>query len=191
MSINEKKLAGLGWDGQDNVGGIRHTEIYFAATDWFADNGIKKPSTHLGATSLEDLATISTSHVLLTGYGFMKITATPKTGNVESTLAGEDDGKVSNNKFTFMKPGSKAEVLGFQRKFQNRDGIWLVKEVDGQIRQIGSEEIPARMASVTNTLGGGGYDGKKGSTFEIEDFNAAPAPVYTGDIQLATESSAS
>lgn len=191
MSINEKKLADLAWDGQDNVGGVRHQDIYFAASDWFAANGIKAPKSFSVATALEDLATISETHAFKTGYGFMKITATPKTGNIESPQAGEDDGKVFNNTLAFVKPGSKGEVLGFQRKFQNRDGIWLVKEVDGTVRQIGSEAIPARMSAVTNSLGGGGHDGKKGATFEIMDFQAYPAPIYTGTIQIATESSAS
>lgn len=189
MSINEKTLSTLAWGGGDNVGGIQHTQIYFAAIDWFS--AIKKPPTQSAATTLASLITISENHTFLTGYGFMKIKATPKTGNIESPSAGETDGKVVNNVFTFMIPGSEAAVGGFRRKFQNRDGIWLVKEVDGTIRQIGSEEIPAIMETVTGTLGGGGHDGKKGRTFEIHDFQAYEAPIYTGTIQLATESSAS
>jgi hypothetical protein len=192
MSINEKKLADeMNYTVQDNVGGIQHTQIYFAAYDWFAANGIKKPKSHLAATTLAELATISDDHAFKTGYGFMKFRATPKTGNIESPSAGEADGKVANNTFSFMMPGTKAEVLGFRRKFQNRDGIWLVKEEDGTIRQLGSEAIPAIMETVTGTLGGGGHDGKKGTTFEIVDFNAVAAPIYTGSIYIATESSAS
>lgn len=191
MAINEKTLSEIAWGGGDNVGGIQHTHIYFAASDWFAAGGIKKPKTQSVAATLAELATISENHVFETGYGFMKLRATPKTGNVESPSAGEADGKVVNNVFTFMVPGSDAEVAGFRRRFQNRDGIWLVKEIDGTVRQIGSEEIPAIMETVTGTLGGGGHDGKKGRTFEIHDFQAYEAPVYSGTIQLATESSAS
>ena len=191
MSINEKKLAKVAWSGGDNIGGIRHTEVFWAAWDWFEDNGIKSPPKNIGATNLEDLATIAVDHVFKTGYGFMQLKATPKTGNIESASAGEADGKVKNNIFTFLIPGSDAKTLGFERLVMNRDGILLVKEACGQVRQIGSECIPAMLETSTHSLGGGGHDGKKGTTFEFHDFAPYSAPVYTGAIYLATESSAS
>lgn len=191
MSINEKKLSDIAWGGGKNLGGIVHTEIYVAKKSWFAEGGIKAPKDNLGATALADLATISETHAFLTGYGFLKLKATPKTGNIESASAGELDGKVKNNIFSFMIPGADAEVLGFERFILNEDLIVLVKEACGQYRQIGSECVPARIENSTHTLGGGGYDGKKGTTFEIHDFQGYSAPVYTGSIYVATESSAS
>jgi hypothetical protein len=192
MSINKKKLSTLAWGGDDNVGGIIHTEIYIAEAAWFAANGIKEIPTHLGATDMASLAKVVGDHTFLTGYGFMKITATPKTGNIESSTLGELDGKVKNNVFAFMIPGSDAEVLGFERMLMNKDLICLVKEQSTkEYRQIGSACIPARIETVTNTLGGGTYEGKKGSSFEIHDFGPVAAPIYPGLIYVATESSAS
>lgn len=191
MSINEKTLSTLAWGGGDNVGGTRNKKIYVAKASWFAANGIKAPKSHSVAVTLAELATISENHAFETGYGFMDLTITPRTGNIESPMSGELDGKVKNNVFSFMIPGSEAKVLGFERFVMNEDLIVLVPEVDGTYRQIGSEAIPARVETTTHTLGGGAHDGKKGTTFEVHDFAAYSAPIYSGTIQVATESSAS
>ena len=91
---------------EENVGGINHTELWLIDRDLL--DTISEPpkmDADVPPASFDALMTIDTAHVPATGAGFRKIMAIPKTGNIESTLAGEDDGKVYNNAFTFrLKP---------------------------------------------------------------------------------------
>lgn len=174
-------LASIAFTGdEENVGGVNHTEVY--AIDRNDLDTIEEPSDLTTAVDLAEAGTISAAHMPATGKGFLKLQVIPKTGNIESTLAGEDDGKVYNNAFTFAIKTNKPEVVGLARWMKNQDMIFLVKEIGGNIRQIGGKEIPGRLTEATGTLGGGGHDGRKQISFTISDTQAYPAPVYTGAI---------
>lgn len=168
---------------EENVGGINHSEV------WLIDR--KLLDTVQSPPGLDDdpapadfdtLMTIDTAHVPATGKGFLKIEVLPKTGNVESTLAGEDGGKGYNNAFSFQVKGNSTKALGLLRWATNREIVALVKEIGGQIRQIGGAEIPGMLSEATSSLGGGGHDGKKHVAFTIGDYQAYPAPVYSAAI---------
>ena len=168
---------------EENVGGINHTELWLIDRDLL--DTISEPpkmDADVPPTDFDALMTIDTAHVPATGAGFRKIMAIPKTGNIESTLAGEDDGKVYNNAFTFQVKTNQAKVLGLLRWAANRNMVVLVKEIGGQIRQIGGKEIPARLMEATASLGGGGHEGKKHAAFTISDTQAYPAPIYSAAI---------
>lgn len=182
MALDDKLLKAVKFGGGDNVGGIQHTQIFAAKTGWFT--AIQKVKNRENAATNDELVVISTDHTFNVGYGFVQITAIPKTGNIESASAGDLDGKVKNDVFAFAVAGSKVETLAFEREWLNEDTIFLVKEVDGTIRQIGTEEIPARVETSTHSLGGGGFDGGKKTSFEIHGWGAGSAPIYTGAITL-------
>lgn len=176
-------LENLAFTGDEEVvGGVNHTEVYLI--DRKKLTTISEPPTLDAAADLAEAATIAAAHVPEANLGFLKLQVIPKTGNVESVLAGEDDGKVYNNSFTFSVKGSSATALGLARAAKNKDLIALVKEIGGQIRQIGGKEIPARLSEATATLGGGAHDGRKMITFVISDTQGYPAPIYNAAIPL-------
>lgn len=173
---------------EENVGGINHLEVYLIDRSKLTTIG-EPPALDADTppADFDTLMKIVDPHVPAgASDGFRKITVIPKTGNVESTMAGEDDGKVFNNSFTFHVKTNATKVLGLCRWAKNRDLIALVKEIGGQIRQIGGKEIPARISENTATLGGGGHDGKKHASFVIMDTQAYPAPVYDTSIPEPT-----
>ena len=180
--LNDKLVKNISFAGGENVGGVQHSQFYLARLDWFLS--IKKTKTRDTAVTAAELVTISDSHTFNTGYGFIQVTATMKTGNLESKSAGDLDGKVKNDVVSFAIAGSKASQLAFEKDNLNEDLILLITEIDGTVRQIGSAEIPARMETTNHSIGGGGFDGKKGSTYEVHGWGAGSAPIYTGAITL-------
>ncbi len=175
-------------DEGDNQGGIRHEFILVADLDDMST--VSEPASMDAASTFAELATISVDHVF-DQNGFMKIKATYEEGDLECAMAGEMDGKVFNNKLSFSIPGQAADHLGFKRWAKDRDLICLVQDKAGVYRQIGSIATPARFEEVTGSLGGGGSQGKKGTSFVISDHQPYPAPIYTGAIQLNEDASQS
>lgn len=165
---------------EENVGGIVHTDV------WLIDrkllDTLEDPPALDTAAGLAEAATIAVAHVPAANEGFRKIEVVPKTGNIESTLAGETGGKVYNNVFAFGVKTNSAKVLGVCRWAKNRELVAICKEVGGPYRQIGSKEIPAELAELTASLGGGGHDGRKMVNFSISDTQAWVAPIYDAAI---------
>mgnify|MGYP000132568581 CR=1 FL=1 len=179
-------LEEVGFTGdEENVGGINHTEVYLIDRKHL--DTIETPpglDDDPAPADFDTLMKIGTAHTPATGKGFIKIEVISKTGNVESTLAGEDGGKGYNNAFSFQVKGNSTKALGLLRWATNREIIALVKEIGGQIRQIGGSEIPAMLSEATSTLGGGTHEGKKHVAFTVADYQAYPAPVYDTDIPV-------
>lgn len=175
--MNLEEIAFTG--DEENVGGVIHTEV------WLIDY---KKLTTIGAppkmdadtppATFDALMKVATAHVPVASEGFRKIEVIPKTGNIESVLSGEEKGKGYANSFTFQVLGNSTKALGLARWAANRDLVALVKEQGGQIRQFGSDVIPAMLQEATATTGGGGHDGSKHVAFTISDYQAYPAPVY-------------
>ena len=126
--LDDKLMKSISFGGGENVGGTRHIDIMIAKREWFATIGETK--NREDALTFEELVTISTDHTFLTDYGFIKTKITPKTGNIESASAGEMDGKVKNDIFSFNVAGSTAEVLGFEKYFLNEDLDLMGKHLD-------------------------------------------------------------
>lgn len=168
---------------EENVGGINHTEVYLI--DRKELDTVEAPpglDDDPAPADFDTLMKIASPHVPAMGKGFLKVEVIPKTGNIESALAGEDGGKGYTNSFSFHVKGNSTKALGLLRWATNREIIALVKEVGGQIRQIGGSEIPAMLSEATSSLGGGTHEGKKHVAFTISDYQAYPAPVYAGAI---------
>lgn len=159
--------------------GVSEVEIYGAFIDDFET--IQEPTDLATATSYAEAATIDTAHTFQTGKGFFKMNILPDTGNVESPLVGPKGSKSYNNIFTGTLPGVTARNIGFGRKAKNAPMIWLVKQTNGDIRQIGSKTKPAYFEEYNANTGTTAED-VNGIPFNIQDTQPYAAPIYNSTI---------
>lgn len=131
------------------------------------------------ATSLAEAATIVGPHLFEAGKGFFKINVLPDTGMVDFANEGEKGNKSNSNSFGGTLPGNSPRNLGFIRKYQNVGMIFIVTELTGQMRQIGSEISPAYLTEAPGTTGQKSGD-VNGIPVKFTDTQSSPAPVYTG-----------
>ena len=160
--------------------GVSEVGVYGASVYDFLT--IAKPADLKTGNSLESIATIAEAHTFKEGRGFHRIYLDPDTGMVETAQAGEKGNLSFNNTFTGGLQGTGAKNAGYVRKYKNTPMIFVVKEKDGNIKQIGTELSPAYMSEVTATSGQKAGD-KKGTTIKLMDTVPYPAPEYAGTIQ--------
>lgn len=163
----------------DVLPGIANSEIYICPINDFTTFATPKATSV--AISLEEAGSITDSHTFTAPKGFFKIDVLPETGVVEFINEGEKGAKSNTNSFAFTLAGTGKRNVGFIRKYQNRRLIILVKEKDGDIKQIGSELSPAYLTEASGTSGQKSGD-VKGITMKFSDIQAFPSPVYEGTI---------
>lgn len=159
--------------------GVSEVEIYGAFISDF--DTIAEPTALDTATSFAAAATIDTAHTFLTNKGFFKLNIMPDTGNVDTQLVGPKGSKSFTNAFTGTMSGTGARNLGFGRRAKNSGMIWLVKQTNGDIRQIGSKTKPAYFEEF-NANSGTTAEDVNGIPFNIQDTQPYPAPIYTGAV---------
>lgn len=164
----------------DEIGaGVSEVEIYGAFISDF--DVIQEPPALNVATSNAEAATIGTAHTFKADKGFFKMNILPDTGNVESALVGSKGAKSYTNTFTGTLPGTSARNLGFGRRAKNEGMIWLVKQTNGDLRQVGSKTKPAYFEEY-NANSGTVAEDINGIPFSIMDTQPYPAPIYTSTI---------
>ena len=164
----------------DEIGaGVSEVEIYGAFVKDF--DTIQEPAALNVATTYAELATIGTAHTFLTDKGFFKMNILPDTGNVESALVGSKGAKSYTNTFVGTIPGTNARNIGFGRKAKNAAMIWVVKQTNGDFRQIGSKTKPAYFEEFNPNSGTAAED-VNGIPFSIMDTQPYPAPIYTSTL---------
>lgn len=159
--------------------GVSEVEIYGAFIEDFET--VQEPAALSAATSYAEAATIDTAHTFQTGKGFFKLNILPDTGNVESALVGSKGSKSFTNTFTGTLPSTSARNIGFGRRAKNAGMIWLVKQTNGDIRQIGSKTKPAYFEEY-NANSGTTAEDVNGIPFNIQDTQPYAAPIYTSTI---------
>lgn len=169
-------------DGSDNTAGIQQY-IYAAPFAWIQT--LPKPivDDSTGSGEFADLVTITDNIVMKAGRAFKKIYVTLEAGELKSELQGEMDGKSFLNSVEFFMPGSKAEVEGFRQWAKNSSLIFLVPEVDGQVRMLGHAGYPAKLVTNPGTTGKE-TSSRKGSTFTFQSARKGPAPIFKGKVDL-------
>lgn len=159
-AFNYQKLLGL--QGADNTGGMQVTSWGAPVSSFLLIKGFKN------TTAAGDSVTIDGSHTFTSPAGFIPFYGTLGTGQLTSEANGERDGMGATNKFVFFHPGNRKEVAEFVRKGKNEDWIFLAKDADGTVEQVGTEGLPAKMTGKYDsaTLG----NGRKGWNIEVEAF---------------------
>lgn len=164
---------------QETAAGVSSTEIYAARVSDF--DTIAEPPALGVATTLAAAATISDPHTFTAPKGFFKLSILPDTGLVESENQGEKGSRTNTNNFSGTLPGITARNLGMIRKYQNVGMIFIVVQIDGTKRQIGSKISPAYLSEASGTSGQKAGD-VNGIPVKFSDVQAYQAPIYDGVI---------
>jgi len=170
-------------DGQQNMGGIQ-TTCYYAPLSSFAS--VKTVPSLDTNPSLEASVTITGTHTFKNPAtkGFWKLYCTEDAGMLESEGVGEKDGRSFRPRLKVFIPGGQKEAAGFLNWVNNTGGIFLAKDAEGRVRQVGTEQYPAKVEegseSTTETA-----DGRKGITLTVSCASPGPAPFYDGTISTA------
>lgn len=159
--------------------GVSEVGVYIASHFDFLTIQVP-PALEVG-TSLENIGTIATSHIFLEDRGFFRVYINPDSGLVDGAQVGEKGNLSIQNNFGFSLQGTGAKVVGLVRKYKNMPIIAIVKERDGNIKQIGSRLSPAYLLEVAPSSGSKAGDAKV-TTFKFTDVQPYPAPIYAGTI---------
>lgn len=164
------------------------SDVYYAEQSDFttisAPKDICNEDSALVAASFEELAEITSNHVMKSGKCFRRIDFITETGGITSKNIGETERNLFQNELAIEVADSNPKLLGFMRYAKNKRFIVLAKETgSGRVRQLGSERIPARFMTQEHTVEAT-MEGKNSATLTIMDKWFGPAPIYTGDIQL-------
>jgi hypothetical protein len=100
---------------------------------------------------------------------------------IETAQIGEKGNLSFQNSFTFALRGTGPKNAGWARKYKNEPMIFIVKEKNGDVKQIGSETAPAYMAEISGGSGQAPGDPKQ-LQYIIRDTQNYPAPEYAGTI---------
>lgn len=164
---------------EEIAAGISPTEIFACPVSKFTT--IAEPPALNVATTLAEAATISDPHTFTGDDGFFKINILPETGMVDSENQGEKGNKTNVNNFSGTLPGITARNLGLIRKYQNVGMIFIVTQIDGKKRQLGSKNSPAYLSEASASTGQKPGD-INGIPVKFSDVQAFQAPIYTGVI---------
>jgi hypothetical protein len=108
---------------------------------------VQKPSG--SPTTYAASVTIATAHVMKTGKKFEKIYCIRDKGMIESKGLGGLKMKASETELKIFIPGTEASLKGFYEYIKNRDVIILAPGRDGQIHQVGTEDLPCSLKDFT------------------------------------------
>lgn len=169
--------------GSDNTPGIQQQVFYAVLEDI---DMLPLPAQDDSASptgTFADLVTITADIIMKAGKQFHSIYVTLEEGDLKHEGQGETDSMSYKNTLEFSHPGSKAEVLGFAQWVKNNNIVFLVPEVDGQVRLLGSRAYPAKLSAAPGGTGKKSTDGKK-TTFTFHSSRKGPAPIFKGHVQL-------
>ncbi|PWL61026.1 MAG: hypothetical protein DBY35_06500 [Bacteroidales bacterium] len=119
--------------------------------------------------------------VLAEGAVFHYIDHLPAKAQVSSETQGEIPSQTFKNKVTIVHPGVGAEASDAGCSLLNQDNIFLVEDMKGNIRVIGSPLYSDAVATVAQDLGQGAT-GSTGTTITLEASDEVSLPTYTGKI---------
>ena len=176
--------------GSDNTPGIQQQVFYAPLEDIATLPAPDKDDSASTTGTFADLVTITADIIMKPGKQFRSIYVTLEEGDLKHEGQGETDSMSYKNSLEFAHPGSKPEALGFAQWVKNNNIVFLVPEVDGQVRLLGSRAYPAKLSSAPGGTGKKSTDGKK-TTFTFHSSRKGPAPIFKGKVELFASGGAS
>jgi len=172
----EINLVNVGADSCEPVAGLS-SEVLIAPIKDFTVIG-EPPPTLDAYVNVADLATVTTAHTFPVGKGFTSINGVEETGNIKTTMIGDNEGHLFQNEAVMEVRGSSAELLGYLRLVKNLRFIAMLTEIGtGNVRQMGSKLMPARFSGIEAAIEAA-MEGKNSVTITMMDKQKWPAPVY-------------
>lgn len=169
--------------GSDNTPGIQQQVFYAPIEDILTLPAPDIDDSASDTGTFEDLVTITKNIVLKPGKQFRSIYVTLEDGELKHEGQGETDSMSFKNTLEFAHPGTKPQQLGFAQWCKNNNLVFLVPEVDGQVRVLGTRAYPAKLTSAPGSTGKKSTDGRK-TTFTFHSSRKGPAPIFVGKVML-------
>ena len=104
----------------------------------------------------------------------------PERSQLTSEAQGEYPSQTQLNKLVAVHPGVDEEASAAAAYLNNNDNVYIVEDMRGMRRVVGSELWPTK-STVAQDLGQG-PTGTASTTINVEATDECPAPFYTGSI---------
>lgn len=104
----------------------------------------------------------------------------PEKSQLTSEAQGEYPSQTQLNKLVAVHPGVELDATAAAAYLNNNDNVFLVEDMRGDYRVVGSENWPTK-TTVTQDLGQGAT-GTTSTTINAEATDECPAPFYFGEI---------
>jgi len=98
-----------------------------------------------------------------------------------SDAQGEYPSQTQLNKLVAVHPGVEADATAAAAYLNNNDNVFLVEDMRGAVRVVGSDKWPTK-TTVAQDLGQGAT-GTTSTTINVEATDECPAPFYSGKIE--------
>jgi hypothetical protein len=171
------KYNDMNWQGgQTNLPGLRK-KIYYASL-----SVIKKWPVLLDSEDPIINSTYTGSFEFETAAVFTSIDVIQRKNGLDSTPQGEKESTTVVNKLSVKHPGTGEEAVSFQKKANRDNLIFIVQDMGGKYRVVGSE-IFETTTKVTINLGTDASS-EKATSIEVEAIDSC-LPFYTGSIITA------
>jgi hypothetical protein len=135
------------------------------------------------ATTLKDYLIIKESHTLQADKKWIRLEFIPDKSSMVPEAQGEEGCKTMNNKATLVLPGTEEEQQATASMLLNEDGIFLVPQRNGKVRQFGDEAFTVSVTPSATT--GASVTDESNTTLEISVPCETMPPFYYGDIVTA------
>jgi hypothetical protein len=173
------ELEDLQKDGcEENAAGIP-LYVFYAYMDDIEAFPVSIPA------NFEGIGSYAGDFVFKSGKFFHRLYCTLETGDLTAELAGPRDGKSFANQLAITHPGNRAEAIGFAELVKNQDLLFVVPNMNGGYRVVGTPVFPARLDTSSITSGRVSGDSKNFS-FVFEAKGRA-AKHYAGAVKLTSE----
>lgn len=168
----------LSWcQGTPEYPGIKRRIYYITKSDI-----AKWPTLPTDGNGRPTSATYQGNFTLAADKKWHHIDVLPDKCQVTSEAQGELPSQTQLNKLTAVHPGVGEEASAAAAYINNTDNVFLVEDMKGQYRVIGSERWDTK-STVAQDLGQGAT-GTASTTINAEASDVVPAPFYTGKIEL-------
>ena len=168
-NVQQKSLS---WcQGTPELPGIKR-RIYYIIVTW--------PTLPKDAAGRPTSAKYSGSFVLAADATWKHIDVLPDKCQVTSEAQGEVPSQTQLNKLTAVHPAVGEEASAAAAYINNSDNVFLVEDMKGKYRVIGSDLYNTK-ATVAQDLGQGAT-GTTSTTINAEATDIVPAPFYEGEI---------
>jgi hypothetical protein len=151
----------------------------------FAADVASWPSVPATPELYAEAADLEGEFVMKAGKGFHRLESDMEMSELASASQGEMNCLSADGKYTIVQCGTNAQLMGFIQRSKNRKVVVLVPDLEGRVRQLGCEALPAKFVAFS-ILGG-----KKTSDLKaIEATVYAPGALpmfYVGEIPIAPE----
>lgn len=166
----------LGWcEGTPSYPGIRR-RIYYIAKSFI----LKWPTLPKDENGRITASVYDGNFVLAADASWKYIDILPSKSQLKSDPQGEIPSQTQKNTLTAVHPGTGKEASAATAYLNNSDNVFLVPDMTGNYRVVGSELFEA-VTTVTQDLGQGAT-GNAATTITCEATDVAPAPFYPGEI---------